>query len=257
MKAKRTSVIKKSGLMLFVAACTLVNTISAEQLLATWPIDLSDTYWIGTGFSNPIDEELSGFLQLILADDYITLWSSSLTKDDIGNTFPVNSDNLKNILTDGTNSVFLCHAANLDQTDANISDTEANIFGSSPHSSNGIDFPGYTITSIRFTLEHFSSHRWSSLHHYDPPDISYDWYSSIAVTGTFSFYGEPNLKIHTAVELEWPAVSGLVYQIQWNTNLATNVWHNLGDSIIGDGTTNRVFDSTQHTPQKFYRIIIQ
>lgn len=46
-----------------------------------------------------------------------------------------------------------------------------------------------------------------------------------------------DLKIHTAIELEWLATSGLVYQIQWSTNLSTNVWYDLGDPIIGDGTT--------------------
>jgi hypothetical protein len=65
------------------------------------------------------------------------------------------------------------------------------------------------------------------------------------------------LTINSAVELEWPTIPGLVYQIQWNTNLTTNIWHNLGDPIIGDGTTYYYFDSTRHYPKRYYQIDVK
>ena len=250
MKAKMRSVTKRSGLMLFVAAYTLVNTISAEQLLATWPINLAQSFYLDST-SEPITEDLDGYVTLSLGDS----WSISFSRGSWGSTFFLDFSNFDlNSLVDGENSSISCYAGNEDGTTPWITDTETNRFGSSPHSFNGTDFEGYTITAISFTLDECDSYRQSELG-WNPP--TYNNYSVVWVSGTYSFYGEPNLNIHTAVELEWPAVSGLVYQVQWNTNLATNVWHNLGGPIIGDGTTNHVFDSTKHTPQKFYRINIQ
>lgn len=241
--------------MLYTATFLLVSTTPAEQLLATWPINFyRSNYWRSDHVPN--NEGLPASLNFGYDPRE---WSLSLRDSDIGETFYANLDDFNtHILTDGTNSTIDIYAEN-EGAATGTADPEASRFGLSPYSLNGIDFEGYTITAISFTLEDFESRVVSELifegDEYDPPD--YVWSRVIAVTGTYSFYGQPNLNIHTAVELEWPSVSGLVYQVQWNTNLSTNVWHDLGDTIIGDGTTNHVFDSTKHAPKKFYRIDIQ
>jgi len=64
-----------------------------------------------------------------------------------------------------------------------------------------------------------------------------------------------DLGIYTAVELVWPSVSGVTYQVQYSTNLVSTNWFNLDSSILGDGTTNSVFDSVRGTEERYYRIV--
>lgn len=63
-----------------------------------------------------------------------------------------------------------------------------------------------------------------------------------------------NLNIHQAVELEWPTVSGVVYQIQESTDLET--WVDVGDPITGDGTAMSKLFSIKGRSKNFYRIVI-
>ena len=50
-------------------------------------------------------------------------------------------------------------------------------------------------------------------------------------------------EILEAVGISWPTVAGTNYTVQWTTNLATNaVWSNLALPVVGDGTTNCLFD---------------
>ena len=63
------------------------------------------------------------------------------------------------------------------------------------------------------------------------------------------------LSIYRAVEIKWPTVSEDRYQVQYSTNLVSTNWFDLGESIIGDGSTNGVFDSTILTTKRFYRVI--
>ena len=68
---------------------------------------------------------------------------------------------------------------------------------------------------------------------------------------------EPVIKLQPAVELSWLAYSGITYQAQYSTNLVSTNWFDLGNVIIGDGTTNQIFDSTRSTTERFYRVIRQ
>lgn len=66
---------------------------------------------------------------------------------------------------------------------------------------------------------------------------------------------EPDfLKIHTAVELEWFAASGTTYQVQYVTELSSTNWLDFGSPVIGNNTTNFVFDTTRGDTNKFYRV---
>jgi hypothetical protein len=52
----------------------------------------------------------------------------------------------------------------------------------------------------------------------------------------------------------WNSVTGMLYQVQWASKLDTNTWFNLGDPVLGNGTTNVVSDLTQAS-QRFYRVV--
>lgn len=61
--------------------------------------------------------------------------------------------------------------------------------------------------------------------------------------------------IFNAVEVGWTSVSGATYQVRYSTNLASGNWFDLGEPVVGNGSTNYVFDSTRGTPKRFYRVI--
>ncbi|MGB8169466.1 MAG: hypothetical protein WCF18_18345 [Chthoniobacteraceae bacterium] len=64
------------------------------------------------------------------------------------------------------------------------------------------------------------------------------------------------INIAHAVEIWWPSVTGRLYQVQWASELAPAVWSDFGPPVLGNGTTNSVFDSTRQTEKRFYRIIL-
>jgi beta-glucanase (GH16 family) len=62
-------------------------------------------------------------------------------------------------------------------------------------------------------------------------------------------------EVFDAVGISWPTVAGKNYTVQWTAALAANAaWNNLGSSVLGDGTTKRMFDALGASP-KFYRIL--
>ena len=64
------------------------------------------------------------------------------------------------------------------------------------------------------------------------------------------------LNIDPGVGITWFASNNVTYQIQWSSeDLGTNtVWSNLGSTIIGQGTTNMVFDPVG-PPHNVYQVI--
>jgi hypothetical protein len=61
--------------------------------------------------------------------------------------------------------------------------------------------------------------------------------------------------IYTAVEIDWQSQTNRFYQVQYVTSVNSNSWLNLGDPILGNGSTNRLFDSILGQPRKFYRVL--
>jgi hypothetical protein len=57
-----------------------------------------------------------------------------------------------------------------------------------------------------------------------------------------------------ACTLTWTAVPGLVYQVQYTTNLAANVWNNLGSAISATNATLSLLDVQLSDAQRFYRV---
>lgn len=48
----------------------------------------------------------------------------------------------------------------------------------------------------------------------------------------------------------------ITYQVQHTTDLEANNWMSFGDAIVGDGSTNYLFDTTGGRSNRFYRVDI-
>jgi Protein of unknown function (DUF642) len=58
------------------------------------------------------------------------------------------------------------------------------------------------------------------------------------------------------VEICWETVTNKVYQVQYQSQLTTTNWINLGSAMLGNGTTECIRDSSPYgEPQRFYRVI--
>jgi len=65
---------------------------------------------------------------------------------------------------------------------------------------------------------------------------------------------QPSNSIYTAVEVGWKSESNRLYQVQWRTNLNSGAWSDLDGWVLGNGSTNYIFDSTRGADRKFYRV---
>jgi hypothetical protein len=52
----------------------------------------------------------------------------------------------------------------------------------------------------------------------------------------------------------WQAQAGLMYQVQFNSNLLQAAWLNLGSSVLATGTTMPFVDPSATNDQRFYRV---
>lgn len=70
------------------------------------------------------------------------------------------------------------------------------------------------------------------------------------------FTSLPALNISVSqVRLCWPALSNVTYQVQYRSDLTTNIWTDLGSPIVGTGTNLCITDEVRGG-QKFYRLEI-
>ncbi len=54
----------------------------------------------------------------------------------------------------------------------------------------------------------------------------------------------------------WSAQKGLLYQVQYTTNLASANWTNLGSAVTATGAMLNATDSVTNGPQRFYRVML-
>ncbi len=66
---------------------------------------------------------------------------------------------------------------------------------------------------------------------------------------------KPVTTIDKAVRICWPSFTNCLYQVQWQSSLATNVWNDFGAPVQGTGGTNCVFDTLDDQQSKFYRVV--
>lgn len=58
------------------------------------------------------------------------------------------------------------------------------------------------------------------------------------------------------VELCWPSTSGSMYQVQYRSDLTTNIWTDLGIPVQGKDSTTCIYDAVlPGAPRKFYRFV--
>ena len=61
--------------------------------------------------------------------------------------------------------------------------------------------------------------------------------------------------IHVSeIKLCWECLTSHVYQVQYTTNLASNVWVNFGGSLSNLSGINCIADNIEDSPKKFYRV---
>ena len=58
------------------------------------------------------------------------------------------------------------------------------------------------------------------------------------------------------VMLTWTALPGLAYQVQYTTNLAGNLWNNLGSAVTATNTTLTLSDIQPADQQRLYRVVL-
>jgi T5SS/PEP-CTERM-associated repeat protein len=87
-------------------------------------------------------------------------------------------------------------------------------------------------------------------------DPDHDQYTNLEEfrNGTDPLWFDIYLMHWTAIELGWQAVSGVVYQVQVQTNLDSGVWTDVGEPIVGDGQTHYLFKSTRDDNTEFFRL---
>ncbi|HYG24556.1 MAG TPA: zinc-dependent metalloprotease family protein [Verrucomicrobiae bacterium] len=62
---------------------------------------------------------------------------------------------------------------------------------------------------------------------------------------------------NNVIRLNWSAVPGAQYQVQYRTNLTTGSWMNLGAPLSGAGNQLTFTNSTGSDPMRLYRVVIQ
>jgi hypothetical protein len=74
----------------------------------------------------------------------------------------------------------------------------------------------------------------------------------------FTFEPPPLVTIRASqVEVCWNSISNLTYQVQYRSDLTTNVWTSLGGCIRSTNSTSCVYDPTVvGQPQRFYRAVL-
>ena len=74
----------------------------------------------------------------------------------------------------------------------------------------------------------------------------------------FTFEPPPLLTIRASqVEVCWNSISNLTYQVQYRSDLTTNLWTSLGDCIRSTNSTSCVNDPiVVGQPQRFYRVLL-
>ena len=72
----------------------------------------------------------------------------------------------------------------------------------------------------------------------------------------FTFEPPPAVTIRASqVEVCWNSISNLAYQVQYRSDLTTNVWTSLVDCVRSTGSTSCIFDPVVvGQPQRFYRV---
>ena len=74
----------------------------------------------------------------------------------------------------------------------------------------------------------------------------------------FTFEPPPMVTLRASqVEVCWNSISNLTYQVQYRSDLTTNVWTSLVDCVRSTGSTSCIVDPVVvGQPRRFYRVAL-
>jgi hypothetical protein len=77
-------------------------------------------------------------------------------------------------------------------------------------------------------------------------------------TAQFTFEPQPRVTIRASqIEVCWNSISNLTYQVQYRSDLTTNVWTSLVDCVHSTGSTSCIIDPVAvGQSQRFYRAVM-
>ena len=61
---------------------------------------------------------------------------------------------------------------------------------------------------------------------------------------------------NSTLNLTWSTEAGGTYQLQYNSDLSSTNWKNLGSPVTATGATLSTTDSLTNAPQRFYRLVL-
>jgi hypothetical protein len=85
-------------------------------------------------------------------------------------------------------------------------------------------------------------------------DLAYFGLDDVRLTYIPSIVFKAVLQTPGSFDLTWSAAAGLVYQVQYKTNLLQSNWLNLTKPLVATTNTLTVSD-TGSSPRRFYRVI--
>jgi hypothetical protein len=78
-----------------------------------------------------------------------------------------------------------------------------------------------------------------------------------SIVGTNAVLSSIQVAANQTVRISWPTETNRLYQVLWSSSLATNSWFSLGDTRLGSGAADAVFDSsTAYGEKRFYRVFV-
>jgi hypothetical protein len=61
---------------------------------------------------------------------------------------------------------------------------------------------------------------------------------------------------NNTLKLTWSTEAGGTYQLQYNSDLSSSNWTNLGNPVTATGATLSTSDAITNGPQRFYRLVL-
>ena len=88
--------------------------------------------------------------------------------------------------------------------------------------------------------------------------VTADFVAPFVQVTQFTFQPPPLVTIRASqVDVCWNSISNLTYQVQYRSDLTTNLWTSLVDCVRSTGSTSCIFDSVVvGQPQRFYRAVM-
>ena len=119
---------------------------------------------------------------------------------------------------------------------------------------NQTNLPAFGWTNLLFFVTATSSN--TSLQFGFRNDQNYFGFDAVSVTNVPAIRLQPPVRTNSLVRLAWNGLDGLVYQLQYKTNLTQSAWLNLGVAFTATNATVSTNDTPGADRQRFYRLLV-